>query len=55
MTHIRDHHHFLCHDVVKDKGEGHLIIVIQQGVDCFLQPHQPVLFLYTHKDTHTQV
>lgn len=49
MTHIRHHHHLLGHDVVKDEGEGHLIVIIQQGVDGFLQPHQPVLFLQTQK------
>lgn len=48
MTHIRDHHHFLGHNVVQDEGEGHLIIIIQQRVDGFLQPHQPVLLLRIH-------
>lgn len=55
MTYIRDHHHFLGHNVVQDEGEGHLIVIIQQGVDGFLQPHQPVLLLRTctHARTHT--
>lgn len=53
MTHIRNNHHFLGHNVVQDEGESHLIIIIQQRVDGFLQPHQPVLLLDTH--THTQV
>lgn len=51
VTHIRDHHHFLCDDVVQDEGEGHLVVVIQQGVDGLLQPHQPVLLLHTHTQT----
>lgn len=50
MTHIRNRHHFLCHNVVQDEGEGHLIVIIQQGVDGLLQPHQPVLLLHTQKD-----
>ena len=52
MTHIRNHHHFLGHNVVQDEGEGHLIIIIQQGVDGFFQPHQSVLLLRAHAHTH---
>lgn len=48
MTHIRNHHHFLGHDVVQDEGERHLIVVVQQRVDGFLQPHQSVLLLDEH-------
>lgn len=53
VTHIGNHHHFLGHNVVQYEGEGHLIVIIQQRVDGFLQPHQPVLLLDTY--THTDV
>lgn len=49
LTHFRNHHHFLGYNVVQDEGEGHLIIIVQQGVDGFLQPHQSVLLLCAHK------
>lgn len=45
QTHIKNHHHFLSHDVVQDEGKRHLVVIIQKGVDRFLQPHQPILFL----------
>lgn len=47
-THIGNHHHFLSHNVVQDEGEGHLIVIIQQRVDCFLKSHQSVLLLFTN-------
>ena len=44
-THVRYVHHLLRDDVVQDEGEGHLVIVIQQGVNSLFQTHQPILLL----------
>lgn len=37
-------------DVAQDVGEGHKVIVIQEGVNGLLQAHQFVLFLSVKRD-----
>ncbi|KAG7282705.1 hypothetical protein CRUP_017631 [Coryphaenoides rupestris] len=34
-----------------DEGEGHLVVIIQQGVDGLLKPHQPVALFFTMSST----
>lgn len=48
-THVRHIHHLLCDYVVKDEGERHLIVIIQQRVNGLLQAHQPVFLLHTER------
>ena len=45
VTHPFESFHLLRDDILQDKGEGHLVIIVQQRVNGFLQPHQLILFL----------
>ena len=45
VTHIFHSLHLL-RDALKDVGEGHLVVVIQQRVDGFLQTHELLLSLH---------
>lgn len=44
-THVRYGHHLLCDNVVEDEGESDLIIIIQKGINSFLQTNQTLFFL----------
>lgn len=36
QTHIGDSHHLLGDNVVQDEGEGHLVVVVQEGINRLL-------------------
>ena len=49
VTHPFESFHLLRDDILQDKGEGHLVVIVQQRVNGFLQPHKLILFLKTQQ------